>query len=147
MFEELFHDLRYGLRILRKHPGFTAVAVITLALGIGANTAIFSVVYAVLLRPLPFPESDRLVILAEVDPGSDRMGIAYPNYIDWRERARSFEEMAAYQAQSFNLTSVDKPVRLQGRKVNWNLLQMLGVVPQLGRMFIEEDDSPGAAPT
>jgi putative ABC transport system permease protein len=147
MFEELFQDLRYGLRILTKNPGFTIVAVLTLALGIGANTAIFSVVHAVLLRPLPFPEPDRLVILAEKDHTGERMGAAYPNYKDWSERAQSFEEMAATLAQSFNLTDVDKPVRLQGRRVNWNFLQMLGVSPQLGRLFIREDDSPGAAPT
>jgi putative ABC transport system permease protein len=142
-----WQDMRYGLRILLKHPGFTAVAVITLALGIGANTAIFSVVYAVLLRPLPFLEPDRLVVLAEKSPSGNRMGPAYPNYVDWRERAQSFDSMSVYLNDSFNLTGVDKPVRLQGRRVNWNFFQMLGVNPQLGRTFTDEDDRVGAQPT
>jgi putative ABC transport system permease protein len=146
MFGDLLRDMRYAIRILAKNPGFTAVAVLTLALGIGANTAIFSVVHAVLLRPLPYPEPDRLVILAEKDREGDRMGASYPNYIDWRERAQSFEDMAAYVTQSFNLTGSEKPMRLQGRKVNWNFFQMLGVSPQLGRMFVGQDDNPGAAP-
>jgi putative ABC transport system permease protein len=145
--ERLLQDLRYSLRMLVKHRGFTAISVIALALGIGANTAIFSVVYTVLLRPLPFPESDRLVVLAEKAPKGDRIGIAYPNYKDLQERAESFEEMASYLSWSFNLTGIDKPVRLKGRIVDWNFFQMLGVKPQLGRMFVEQDDRPDAPHT
>jgi putative ABC transport system permease protein len=144
--ETLLQDLRYGVRTLVKHPGFTLIAVITLALGIGANTAIFSVVYALLLRPLPYHEPERLVMLGETWWGERRV-VAYPNFSDWRERARSFEGMASFRWQSFNLTGVDKPVRLQGLIVNWNFFQLLGVRPQLGRMFAAEDDRYGAART
>src|SRR5215211_2337516 len=145
--ENFTKDVRYAIRMLLKKPAFTAISILTLALGIGANTAIFSVVYAVLLRPLPFLEPDRLVVLAERSPTGSRMGPAYPNYEDWRERAQSFEAMAAYLNESFNLTGVDKPVRLQGRRVNRNFFQLLGVNPQLGRMFIDQDDRVGAPAT
>jgi putative ABC transport system permease protein len=145
--ETLIQDLRYGARMLVRKPGFTLVATITLALGIGANTAIFSVVNAVLLRSLPFPEPDRLIIMTEKDREGARMGAAYPNYQDWQARAQSFEEMAAFRAQTFNLTGVDNPVRLQGRTANWNFFQLLGVKPQLGRTFGEQDDQVGAPPT
>jgi putative ABC transport system permease protein len=143
----LIQDLRYGSRMLLKQPGFTAVAVLTLALGIGANTAIFSVVNGVLLRSLRFPDANRLVVLAEKDRDGQRMGAAYPNYQDWRERAQSFEAMAGFRAQTFNLIGVDRPVRLQGRTVNWNFFQLLGVQPQLGRTFVEQDDQASAPPT
>jgi putative ABC transport system permease protein len=140
-------DLRYGARILMKNPGFTLIAVFTLALGIGANTAIFSVVNAVLLRALPYPQPERLVVLTEKSREGRQMGVAYPNYQDWRERAQSFTEMAGFRGRLFNLTGVDKPVRLQGRTVSWNFFRMLGVQPQLGRMFVADDDKPGAART
>ncbi len=143
----LWQDLRYGARILLKKPGFTAVAVITLALGIGANTAIFSVVDALLLRPLPYHEPGRLVMLSEKLRVGRRSTIPYPNFADWRERARSFEGMASVRGESFNLTGVDRPVQLRGRTVNWNFFQLLGVQPQLGRLFVESDDRYGAAPT
>jgi putative ABC transport system permease protein len=141
----LLQDLRYGARMLMKKPGFTLIALITLALGIGANTAIFSVVNAVLLRALPYPQPERLVVLAEKQRGGRRMGIAYPNFQDWRERAQSFTEMAGYRFALFNLTGVDKPVRLQARTVSWNFFRMLGVQPQLGRLFVADDDKQGAA--
>ncbi|MCI0490971.1 MAG: ABC transporter permease [Blastocatellia bacterium] len=142
-----WQDLRYGGRVLLKKPGFTFVAVLTLALGIGANTAIFSVVNGLLLRPLPYPEADRLVVMAEGTRDGERMSVSYPNYKDWQEQARSFEEMAAFRRQSFSLTEVEKPVHLQGRIVNWNFFRLLGVQPQLGRMFSEQDDKAGATPT
>jgi putative ABC transport system permease protein len=145
--ETLIKDLRYGVRTLANKPGFTLVAIITLALGIGANTAIFSVVNAVLLRSLPFPEPDRLLVLSEKDREGVRMGAAYPNYQDWRDRAQSFEAMAAFRSVSFNLTEVDKSARLQGRTVNWNFFQVLGVQPEHGRTFVEQDDRVEAAPT
>ena len=142
-------DLRYGVRMLLKHKAFTALAVLTLALGIGANTAIFSVVYAVLLRPLPFPEPERLVVLAGKGVGGRLIGsgVAYPDYADWRIRAQSFKETACFLTTSFNLTGVDRPVALPGRRVNWNLFQMVGVKPELGRLFTEQDDRAGASPT
>jgi putative ABC transport system permease protein len=144
--DAMIQDLRFGMRMLAKKPGFTLVAIITLALGIGANTAIFSVVHAVLLRPLPFPNPDRLVVMTEKDREGSRMGAAYPNYQDWRTQAESFEGMAGFRSQIFNLTGVDKPLRLQGRTVSWNFFELLGVVPQLGRGFVEQDDQPGAPP-
>src|SRR5262249_14904902 len=136
----LLQDLRYGARMLIKKPGFTVVSVITLALGIGANTAIFSVVYALLLRPLPYQEPERLVMLAEKPRAGQRWQISYPNFSDWRVRAQSFEGMASVRSQSFNLTGVDRAAQLRGRTVNWNFFQLLGVQPQLGRLFIAEDD-------
>ncbi len=148
MFADLWQDLRYSARTLLKKPGFTLIAVATLALGIGANTAIFSVVHTVLLRPLPFPEPERLVVLATSWPGADfRAGIAYPDYVDWRTRAQSFEDTACFLNTGFNLIGVEPPVNLLGRRVNWNFFPMLGVKPQLGRLFAEADDKAGAVPT
>jgi putative ABC transport system permease protein len=145
--EELWQDLRYGARMLMKNPGFTLVAVITIALGIGANTAIFSLVEALLLRPLPYHEPDRLVLLSEKGRSGWRNYIPYPNFSDWRERAQSFEGMASIRNQTLNLTGVDNPVSLRGRTVNWNFFHLLGVQPQLGRLFVAEDDRRGAPRT
>jgi putative ABC transport system permease protein len=146
--ETIWQDLRYGVRMLLKNPGFTGVAVLTLALGIGANTAIFSVVYAVLLKPLPFPESRQLTVLAGQGAGTtNRSGVAYPDYADWRVRTQSFEDMACYLNTSFNITELERPVEVSGRQVNWNFFQLLGVQPQLGRLFTESDDHLGASPT
>src|SRR5215510_14697270 len=145
--QTLWQDLRYGARTLMKKPGFTFIAVLTLGLGIGANTAIFSVVYTVLLRPLAFPESDRLVVLA--GKGEESLigdTVAYPDYEDWRARAQSFEDMACFLNTGFNLTGVDPPVAAPGRRVSWNFFPALGVKPQLGRLFAEQDDRPGATP-
>jgi putative ABC transport system permease protein len=141
--EDLWQDLRYSARMLLKNPGFTLVAVTTLTLGIGANTAIFSLVEALLLRPLPYAEPDRLVLMSE----KGRNHITYPNFSDWRERAQSFEGMASIRNQTLNLTGVDTPVSLRGRTVNWNFFHLLGVQPQLGRLFVAEDDRRGAART
>src|SRR4030095_10977090 len=115
--ENLWQDLPYAVRVLLKKPAFTAVAGLTLALGIGANTAIFSVVNAVLLRALPYPHPARLGVLAETRRDGQRMSISYPNFQDWCEQAQSFTEMAGYCVALFNLTGVDKPVRLQSRTV------------------------------
>ncbi|MFY9572263.1 MAG: ABC transporter permease, partial [Blastocatellia bacterium] len=145
--DEMFQDLRFGVRMLLKQPAFTVIAVLTLALGIGANTATFSVVNALLLRPLPYVESERLVVLAERSRDGERLDAAYPNFADWRARAQSFVEMAATYTGSFNLTGVEKSERLEGRIGNWNFFQLLGVNPDLGRLFTEADDHPGAART
>src|SRR5262245_20683048 len=147
MMQTLLQDLRYGARMLLKKPGFTLIAVLTLSLGIGANTAIFSVVNALLLRPLPYRDSARLVLLSDKPRQGRRTTISYPNYSDWRARAQSFEAMASVRGESFNLTGVDRPVQLRGRTVNWNFFQVLGVQPQLGRLFAETDDRYGAART
>jgi putative ABC transport system permease protein len=133
--------------MLLKNPSFTLIAVLTLGLGIGANTAIFSVVNAVLLRPLPYPYPEQLMRLSQRGREGRRMPASYPNFADWRVRARSFEGMAAVRGESFNLTGTDKPLRLRGRFVSWNFFQILGAGPQLGRSFTEEDDRYGAART
>jgi putative ABC transport system permease protein len=148
LIETLVQDLRFGARMLIRKPVFTLIAVLTLALGIGANTAIFSVVHTVLLRPLPFPEPERLVVLATGDVGATyRTGVAYPDYVDWRERTQSYEDTACFLNASFNLIGVEPPVAVPGRRVNWNFFRLLGVKPQLGRVFAEADDKAGAAPT
>ena len=138
--EQLFQDVRYGGRNLLRTPGFTAVAVVTLALGIGATTAIFSVVNAVLLRPLAYRDSDRLVTLLHY--GTGPVGTA--NYIDWRDQSRSFEAMGGADYWSPNLTNSDPPEHLYGLKVTQNMLPLLGVQPLLGRLFAPGEDLPGA---
>jgi putative ABC transport system permease protein len=146
MLGDLEHDLRYGVRMLWKNPGFTAVAVIALALGIGANSAIFSVVNTVLLRPLPYREPERLVMVWE-----DNAKLGYPkdtpaaaNYVDWRDQNQVFEGMAAMADQSFNLTGSGEPERIDGKRVNAHLFELLGVSPRHGRAFAAEEDRPGA---
>src|ERR1700677_278243 len=140
--ETLWQDLRYGVRVLRKNKGFAAVAAITLALGIGANTAIFSVVNAAILRPLPYPHPGRLAILwgnvkrARVE----RRGASYPDYIDWRGQARSFETMAAFTDNKFALTGIDTPERISGEYVSQPYFSLLGIQPALGRTFSPAED-------
>jgi len=143
--ETFWQDLRFGLRLLLKRPGFTLVAVSSLALGIGANTAIFSLVDAVLLKPLPFHEPDQLVVVWE-----DASRIGFPrntpapaNYADWKAQNQVFEDMAAIAPRSFNLTRDGEPERIQGQAVTANFFRLLGVVPYRGRTFLHEEDQPG----
>ena len=140
LLDHLRQDLAYGARSLGRNPGFATVAVIVLALGVGANTAIFSVVNAVLLRPLAYKDSARLVTILhrETNP------VAVANYIDWRDQSRSFETMAAADYWSPNLTGHDTPEHLNGLKVTQNLLPMLGIDPLLGRLFLPQEDRTGA---
>jgi putative ABC transport system permease protein len=144
--ETLLKDIRYGVRGLWKRPGFTAVAVLTLALGIGANTAIFSVVNAVLLRPLQFRDPDRLVMIWEdaTFAGFPRNTPAPANYVDWKTQTQSFEDMAATVEWTFNLTGDGDPERVAAYNVTANFFPLLGVQPALGRVFVAEDDLPGA---
>ena len=142
----LTQDLRYGLRMLRKNPAFTAVAVITLALGIGANTAIFSVVSGVLLSPLPYPEPERLVALYSKTAEFDRSSISYPNLLDWVRDNRSFSAIAGYRAYDLGLTGMGEPERLPAEMVSASFFTLLGVAPALGRTFAPDDDQVGAAP-
>ncbi|MCA1591407.1 MAG: ABC transporter permease [Acidobacteria bacterium] len=142
--ETLWQDFRYGIRMLWKSPGVTAIAVLALALGIGANTAIFSVVNGVLLRPLPYQDPDRLVRLSEWSQQVPGMSISYPNFVDWREQNHVFEGLAATQFSSYNLTGVDEPERLQGRNVSANFFDVLGVKPSQGRAFSPDEDHAGA---
>ena len=144
----LWQDVRFGSRMLAKQPGFTLIAVITLALGIGANTAIFSVIYAVLLRPLPYPAAERLVILTTTGTNADLPTyVSYPDYVDFHDRTHSFDDTACFVDDVFNVTGVEPAVAVDGRRVNWNFFQILGVKPQVGRLFAPSDDQAGAVPT
>ncbi|MCI0491299.1 MAG: ABC transporter permease [Blastocatellia bacterium] len=138
-------DLRYGIRMLMKRPVFTVVAVLTLALGIGANTAIFSVVNAVLLRSLPYPHAERIIQLWEKsDEQKVYTGSVSPhNFTDWRNQSQSFEYVAAYRYAPFTLTGGDRPERLNGLMVSSDFLSVMGVQPLLGRDFLPEEDMPG----
>jgi len=147
---ELWRDLRWAFRGLTKRPGFAVVAVLTLALGIGATTAIFTVVRGVLLEPLPYPEPDRLVVIQEKNPsaGFPRFAISPLNFRDYREMSTSFEAMAARSGTSLALASEDGSAarNLDGREVTWEYLQVMGFPPELGRDFTPEDDQAGARP-
>jgi predicted permease len=142
--ESIFADCRYALRMLHKNPGFTAVGILTLALGIGANTALFSVIDAVVLRPLPFHDSGRLVALHSIDLKDANQGgeISYPAFLDWRSRTRSFEAMSVWCTESFTYTGGDQPESVPAAMVSANLLSMLGVSPVLGRVFTVDEDQP-----
>ncbi|MBS1877760.1 MAG: ABC transporter permease [Acidobacteria bacterium] len=143
--EILLQDVRHGLRLLRKSPGFTAAALLTLALGIGANTAIFSVLYGVLLRPLPYPDSARLIVLNETTPKVGGVSVSYPDFLDWREQGRAFSSMAAAHNVGFNLSGVDRPESISGQAVSANFLALLGVQPLLGRDFNVSEERAGTA--
>src|SRR5262245_53086129 len=145
--ETLLQDLRYGLRTLFKNPGFAVVAVLALALGIGANTAIFSVVNAVLLRPLPFPDPDRLAIVVSVNPakGFPRFPASPPDFLDWRAEG-IFQEMAAVDGSPYNLSEGDEPERLTGSRITASFFTVIGIRPILGRDLVAEDDRDGADP-
>ncbi|HET9177600.1 MAG TPA: ABC transporter permease [Terriglobia bacterium] len=152
--ETLLQDLRYGLRQLRRNPGFTIVAVLTLALGIGANTAIFSVVNAVVLRPLPYPHSDRLVWIAESIPAFKAEIATGGDFVDWKDQSHTLDRIAAYDrgaraegsggggSADFNLTGRGTPARVQGAEVSASFFATLGVEPQLGRAFTGNEDQP-----
>ena len=142
----LLQDLRYGSRMLARNPGFMAVAVLTLALGIGANTAIFSVVNAVLLKPLPFRDSNRLMVLSEANPRQPHVSVAYPNYFDWRQQNHVFEEVASFQPMDFNLAGVNQPENIGGSAISSNFFRTLAVSPILGRDFRPDEEKKGAAP-
>ena len=142
--EELLQDVRYAFRMLAKNPGFTAVAVLTLALGIGANTAIFSVVSAVLLRSLPFPAPKELVRVVSVRARENAPDNAsFPDFVDWTAQSHSFSHMATYHTDSFTLTGPQQAVHVQGAVVSAELFSVLGVRPILGRTYLPEEDQPG----
>lgn len=142
--QTIWQDLRYGARTLLKQPGFTLVAVITLALGIGANAAIFSVVNTVLLRPLPYAEAERLMMIRETKlPQFPEFSVAPGNFLDWKKQNTVFERLVAYRGASFNLIGTGEPERLRGMQVSEGFMDMLGVQPQLGRDFLLEEDQPG----
>jgi predicted permease len=145
-FETFWQDMRYGARMLRKNPGFTLAAVLTLALGIGANTAIFSVVNAVLLRPLPYKDANRLVVLNETYQRVGLVSVSYPDFLDWRQQNRSFSAMAAVNNMDFDMAGAGRPDLVGGYAVSPNFLSLLGVHPILGRDFVPGEEKPGTAP-
>jgi predicted permease len=144
--EELLQDLRYGARSLRKNPGFTAIAILTLALGIGANTSLFSVVNGVLLNPLPYPHSEQLVTLHESKPNFPTGSISYPNFRDWRQDNRAFSEMAIIRPFFFTLTGSGDAEQIRARLISSEFFSVLGVNPVIGRTFLSGEDEIGAAP-
>src|SRR4029077_13740989 len=141
-------DLKFALRQLRQSPGFTLVAVLTLALGIGANTAIFSIVNAGLLRPLPYPDANRIMVLNESSgPGQD-YSVALPDYFDWQKDNTVFEHLAATHKESRNLSGIPgrDPERISGAAVTRNFFNIIGLAPEIGRIFSEDEDKVGAPP-
>jgi len=145
MLEELGRDLRYGARMMLKNPGFTLVAVITLALGIGMNTAIFSVVYSVLLRPLPYHAPEKLMAMHSTFPQKNifRNAVSAPDFVDWRAQNQVFDAMSAYAFGTYTLTGSNLPERFIGLRVSANFFQTLGVKPRLGRAFLPEEEEAG----
>jgi putative ABC transport system permease protein len=144
--QTLLQDIRYAVRMLVKNPGFTIICVVTLALGIGANTALFSVVNGVLLNPLPFPSPDRLVALYANRVQFERASISYPNFLDWQRENHTFISMAAFRPDDFNLTGVSAAEHIRGEMVSADFFSTLGVKPEMGRSFSSEEDHLGGAP-
>jgi predicted permease len=144
--ESLAQDVRFALRMLRKNPAFTAVAILTLALGIGANTAIFSVVQGVLLAPLPYRQSDRLVAVSESNPRFPMVAVSYPNFLDRQRESHSFENMAALVPQDYDLASPGTPEHLDGAQISSGFFATLGAGIALGREFSPAEDIPGGPP-
>jgi predicted permease len=144
--DEMFHNLRFGVRMLLKHKAFTLISVFTLALGIGANAALFSVVNGVLLNPLPFPQPEQLVALNQRTPNVATGSLSYPNFVDWQRENHTLAALAVSRQSSFALVGNDKAERVRGRRCTANLFAVLGVKPMLGRDFMPGEDLPEAAP-
>src|SRR6266404_6764243 len=146
----MMNDIRYGLRQLWKHPAFTIIAILTLALGIGANTAIFSVVNAVLLKPLPFPEPDQLIAVGMTDTrqkgDTNLNSLSYPDFFDFRDQNRTLASSAVYRDRSFALTSEEGATSLRGLKVSAEFFDVIGIKPALGRAFVRDDEQAGGGP-
>ena len=138
-------DLRYAIRSYAKAPSFTLIILTTLALGIGASTAIFSMVNGILLQPLPLQDPDRLLYITEVNPRGTLMTVSWPNYLDWRARSRSFDLLACSREEAYTLTGTERAQRLNGRRVTGNFFRVLGVSPAIGREFTDDDDRPKTA--
>jgi hypothetical protein len=144
--ENVLKDARYALRTLRRSPGFSTVVILTLALGIGANRAIFSLVDTIVLRPLPYPEADRLVALQEANRKGEEYSVSWLDFVDWRTQSRSFSAMAAIQGGSATLTGTAEAERLETLKTSSPFFSILGARLLLGRDFLDSDDRPGATP-
>jgi predicted permease len=144
--DELAQDVRFAVRTLRKSPGFTAIAILTLALGIGANTSLFSVVNGVLLNPLPYPHPEQLVMLHESKPNFKNGSISYPNFLDWQKDNQSFSGMAVSRNYAFTLSNAGEPEQLRGRLISSDFFNVLGVKPVIGRTLLPGEDKIGGAP-
>src|SRR5512133_1226213 len=144
----LFQDFRYALRVLTKQPAFTFIAVLTLALGIGANTAIFSIINSVLLRPVPYPNSARVMVLNEFSGPGQEFSVALPDYFDWNKEANSFAHLACTHKESRNLSGIPgrDPERVSCASVTRNFFNIVGLPPEIGRTFGEDEDKVGAPP-
>src|SRR5688572_15464217 len=142
----VIQDLRYAVRALKRAPGFAAVSIVTLALGIAATTIVYSIVDGILLRPLPIKDADRVMLARETTNGQD-MSVAWPNFLDWQKRQTSFMSLAAWRGLTANLTGIEQPRRLNVRHVTRELFSTLGVSPILGRDFTADDDRPGVPRT
>src|SRR5215203_4122573 len=145
MIENILRDTSYSLRVLLKNYAFTIGVILTLALGIGANTAIFSFANGILLRPLPYPQSERLVVVDEtaLKQGEESMSVSYPNFLDWREQNTVFENIAVYfNSSRFSLIGAGEPVEIRGARISQGLFEILRVSPQLGRTFTANEDRP-----
>ena len=143
--ETIWQDLKYGARMLFKNPAFAATAVSTLALGIGANTAIFSVVDSVLIQPLPYKNADRLVVPVATSPSNDidRGAVSYADYVDWKNDGKSFEQIAVFWGKNFDLTGGSEPERVTGLSVSEDYFKVIAVEPALGRSFVSEEHAQG----
>src|SRR5215213_4286918 len=144
--DSILKDIRVGIRSLLKRPGFTSIAILTLALGIGASTAIFSVVDGVLLRPLPYPDAEQIVQLREVSQRGGRMAFTDPNFRDVSARSRMFEAGAQYGGSLTTVTGASEPVRVPAYVVSSDFFDVLSVKPLVGRTFVAEETKPGGAP-
>src|SRR5256884_9437603 len=141
-----WQDVRYGLRVLGKNPGFTAIAVLTLALGIGANTALFSVVNGVLLNPLPFPNPDQLLAAYSKTGTFQESSISYPNFLDWQKDNHSLAALSAFRSDDYNMVGAGEPERVHIHMISAEFFPALGLQPLLGRTFRPEEDQAGARP-
>ena len=144
--DSIWQDIRFALRTMRKNAALTRTVIATLALGIGVNTAIFSVVNGVLLRPLAYAQPDRLITLFETTAQLPKASAAYPNYLDWRKLNSTCEDLAALRWKDFNLTGSGDPERLHGRMVSASAFSVLGVAPLIGRTFTADEDRVGGKP-
>src|SRR5580698_1888662 len=140
---ELLQDLRFGFRSLRRSPGFATIALLTIAIGIGANAAIFSFIDSVVLKPLPYPEPERIIRLYEKPPGGGWNGISALNFLDWQKEGKSFQYMAAQNWDGVTLTGMGDPVQVGGLKVSAHYFDIMGVRAALGRTFVEGEDELG----
>ena len=144
--EGFWREIRVALRSLLRTPGYTTAVICILAIAIGVTTALFSIVHGVLLKPLPYRDPERLVLIDEASEALDRLSVSYPDFLDWRDRSKSFEALGAWKDETFNLSGLDRPERVKAWMFSAGLLRLLGVTPALGREFTPEEDRPGGMP-